>query len=170
MQNKKYAFTMIELIFTIVIIGILASVAVPKLAATRDDAKISTCVHDAKGFMNQLTAYYTANGHLAKVSEMSNLPIVYIDDKTSNGFLIDTDLSVTPSGAAASLARGALFMCEGELMAEFKQSNSSTESNLSIINIARSRSDARIPYSAAQALEKAAFFRTYQLGGSNIKF
>ena len=37
----KKAFTMIELIFIIVIIGILASVAVPKFAATRDDAEIT---------------------------------------------------------------------------------------------------------------------------------
>jgi len=35
--NKK-AFTMIELIFVIVVIGILASVALPRLAATRTDA------------------------------------------------------------------------------------------------------------------------------------
>ena len=40
MKNKK-AFTMVELIFVIVIIGILASVAIPKLAATRDDAEVS---------------------------------------------------------------------------------------------------------------------------------
>jgi len=39
-QNKK-AFSMIELVFVIVIIGILASVAIPKLSATRDDAIIS---------------------------------------------------------------------------------------------------------------------------------
>lgn len=37
----KKAFTMIELVFVIVIIGILASVAVPRLAATRDDAEIA---------------------------------------------------------------------------------------------------------------------------------
>jgi len=43
MKNKqsKSAFTMIELIFVIVIIGILASVAIPRLAATRDDAEIT---------------------------------------------------------------------------------------------------------------------------------
>ena len=43
MKNKKNksAFTMIELIVIIVIIGILASVAVPRLAATRDDAQIT---------------------------------------------------------------------------------------------------------------------------------
>jgi len=40
-QKRKSAFTMIELVFVIVIIGILASVAVPKLAATRDDAEIT---------------------------------------------------------------------------------------------------------------------------------
>ena len=38
--NQK-AFTMIELVFVIVIIGILAGIALPRLAATRDDAFIS---------------------------------------------------------------------------------------------------------------------------------
>ncbi|KIM13366.1 MAG: hypothetical protein KU38_01565 [Sulfurovum sp. FS08-3] len=42
MKRFAQAFTMIELVFAIVIIGILAAVAVPKLAATRDDAKISS--------------------------------------------------------------------------------------------------------------------------------
>ena len=37
----KKAFTMIELVFAIVVIGILAAIAVPKFAATRDDAVIS---------------------------------------------------------------------------------------------------------------------------------
>jgi type II secretory pathway pseudopilin PulG len=53
---------MIELIFVIVIIGILAAVAIPKLAATRDDAQnakvcanISTCLGD-------LASTYTAQG------------------------------------------------------------------------------------------------------------
>ena len=40
-QKSKSAFTMIELVFVIVVIGILAAVAVPRLAATRDDAEIT---------------------------------------------------------------------------------------------------------------------------------
>lgn len=36
--QKRKAFTMIELVFVIVVIGILAAVAIPKLAATRGDA------------------------------------------------------------------------------------------------------------------------------------
>jgi len=37
----KKAFTMIELVFVIVIIGILSAIAIPKFAATRDDAIIT---------------------------------------------------------------------------------------------------------------------------------
>lgn len=39
--KSKKAFTMIELIFVIVVIGILATVAVPKLVMNRDDAIIT---------------------------------------------------------------------------------------------------------------------------------
>ena len=39
--SSKKAFTMIELVFVIVVIGILAAIAVPKFAATRDDATIT---------------------------------------------------------------------------------------------------------------------------------
>jgi general secretion pathway protein G len=38
---KRNAFTMLELVFVIVVIGILAAVAVPRLAATRDDAQVA---------------------------------------------------------------------------------------------------------------------------------
>ncbi len=40
-QNNRNAFTMIELVFVIVVIGILSAIAIPKLAATRDDAIIT---------------------------------------------------------------------------------------------------------------------------------
>ena len=38
MKNSKKAFSMIELVFVIVVIGILAAIAIPKFAASRNDA------------------------------------------------------------------------------------------------------------------------------------
>ncbi|MDD6161995.1 MAG: prepilin-type N-terminal cleavage/methylation domain-containing protein, partial [Campylobacteraceae bacterium] len=58
----KKGFTMIELIFVIVILGILASVAIPRLAATREDAEISAAVANLRTLVSDATAYYTAKG------------------------------------------------------------------------------------------------------------
>ncbi|MDF1879935.1 prepilin-type N-terminal cleavage/methylation domain-containing protein [Sulfurimonas sp. MAG313] len=40
MKKNQSAFTMIELVFVIVILGILAAVAVPRFAVTRADAQV----------------------------------------------------------------------------------------------------------------------------------
>ena len=41
-MHTKNGFTMIELVFVIVVLGILAAVAIPRFAATRDDAVIAS--------------------------------------------------------------------------------------------------------------------------------
>ena len=58
----KRGFTMIELIFVIVIIGILAVIAIPKLNATRDDAKVATALQNAATCISDAGSAYTATG------------------------------------------------------------------------------------------------------------
>jgi len=41
MSHSKKAFTMIELVFVIVVLGILSSIAITKLSVTRDDAVLA---------------------------------------------------------------------------------------------------------------------------------
>jgi general secretion pathway protein G len=57
----KKAFTMIELIFVIVILGILASVAVSKMAVTRDDAIIVKGKSQVAAIRNAITLMRNKN-------------------------------------------------------------------------------------------------------------
>ena len=72
---KRAGFTMIELIFVIVILGILAAVAIPKLAATRDDAKVATAATEVAQAISDIGAYYTAQGTFAEIGQMTNVEL-----------------------------------------------------------------------------------------------
>ncbi len=73
---KRAGFTMIELIFVIVILGILAAVAIPKLSATRDDAKIAKMSTNAASVVADIGAYYTAKGAMgANWDDMTNVSL-----------------------------------------------------------------------------------------------
>ena len=61
----RKGFTMIELIFVIVILGVLASVAIPRLAATRDDAEVAKAATNLTTAVSDITAYYTAKGQFS---------------------------------------------------------------------------------------------------------
>ena len=70
----KKAFTMIELIFVIVIIGILSAVAIPRLQMTRDDALIANNSQYIVGIMTEISTYSTANGESENnLSQMSSI-------------------------------------------------------------------------------------------------
>jgi prepilin-type N-terminal cleavage/methylation domain-containing protein len=84
----KKAFTMVELIFVIVIIGILSAVAVPKLMATRDDAIIAKNIEYISASMTEISTYIIAKGDVkSDLTEMS--PILEVL-KAQNRVTIDT--------------------------------------------------------------------------------
>ena len=73
MKNSSYAFTMIELIFVIVILGILATVAIPKLAATRTDADVSRIAQNIMTGALEIASYAVSNGNIDNnLTVMSN--------------------------------------------------------------------------------------------------
>lgn len=59
---KRSGFTMIELVFIIVILGILGAIAVPKMAASRNDAKAVAIKSDIGTITQALPAWVMSQG------------------------------------------------------------------------------------------------------------
>jgi type IV pilus assembly protein PilA len=58
MFNRK-GFTLIELLIVVVIIGILAAIAIPKFAATKDKAKLASVKTDLRNTETAEEAYFS---------------------------------------------------------------------------------------------------------------
>ena len=85
---------MIELVFVIVILGILAAVSIPRLTATRDDAEIAKMAANYTTLVNDIAAYYTSQGKIADggIPEMTNVVVYDANHKPltsgTEGYLI----------------------------------------------------------------------------------
>ena len=87
-RMKRSAFTMMELIFVIVIIAILAALAIPKLMGTRDDAKVATKMMKIGNIISEITSYATSQGKTdTNLTKMSNT----VKELVANGKATDEE-------------------------------------------------------------------------------
>lgn len=69
----KKAFTILELVFVIIILGILAAIALPKLSSSKDEAELSKSLNNLKTLINDISIYALKNDALSTINSMSNV-------------------------------------------------------------------------------------------------
>lgn len=71
--SLKQGFSIIELIFVIAVLGIIAAVAVPKLMDTRSSAIVSTIKQDISTITTSVQSYYMMNNKIDNISDSVNI-------------------------------------------------------------------------------------------------
>lgn len=69
----KKAFSLIEIIFVIVILGIIVSFAAPKLMDTKDSALVSTLKRDINTAISSIQSYYLLNQKIEDINDALNI-------------------------------------------------------------------------------------------------
>jgi len=106
----RYAFTMIELIFVIVILGVLAAVAIPRLAATRNDGgaavvanDLGNCISGAGGAYQMDNAFDVTSD--ACVNATVTNPCFTVVPDNATGILLVTDVAGAAAGSVCLAAQ-----------------------------------------------------------------
>jgi prepilin-type N-terminal cleavage/methylation domain-containing protein len=82
-QSKKKGFTLIELLIVVVIIGILAAIAIPKFANTKEKAYVASMKADLRNLAtyeesyaaDSSGAYFSGNGSAQGFSPSQNVTV-----------------------------------------------------------------------------------------------
>jgi len=93
-MNRK-GFTLIELLIVVVIIGILASIAIPKFANTKEKAYLAAMKSDLRNLVTAEEAYFADS-----IKYTSNLGTMY---STTTG-VIGPTITVTADGYTATVS------------------------------------------------------------------
>lgn len=134
---------MIELIFVIVIIGILATVALPRLSSTRDDAKGGMCATELAGIVSEVITQYTKLGYTdfqtLSVRQLTNAKFGILGTTVN-----DTEVE---QGGSQPVVGGLTYKCEGEATATLAfvySTQNAKEYNLSVTPLSTTTSPVSI--------------------------
>jgi prepilin-type N-terminal cleavage/methylation domain-containing protein len=96
MTSLKKGFTLIELLIVVVIIGILAAIAIPKFANTKEKAYIASMKSDLRNLITAQEAYYSDwNTYAQAITDLGT------NYNTSNGVSVSLS-GVTGTGWQAN--------------------------------------------------------------------
>jgi type IV pilus assembly protein PilA len=103
-RTAKKGFTLIELLIVVVIIGILAAIAIPKFANTKEKAYYAAMKSDLRNLVTAQEAYFSENANLY-ASNTSQFGTNY---KSSTGVYVTMTGGGTGTSWSASSTHNAL--------------------------------------------------------------
>lgn len=107
LRNKK-GFTLIELLIVVVIIGILAAIAIPKFASTKQKAYMAAMKSDLKNFVTANESYFADYN---TYGTYGNVNAAGLFASTTDVALVSTDATATGFSATATHAAAAGKTC-----------------------------------------------------------
>lgn len=91
----KKGFSIIELIFVIAVLGIIAAVAVPKLMDSRSSALVTTIKQDISTITTSIQSYRMINNKIEKISDSVNINVnTWIVDDLKVEFISEDKLCI----------------------------------------------------------------------------
>jgi len=93
MLNRK-GFTLIELLIVVVIIGILAAIAIPKFASTKEKAYLASMKSDLRNLATAEEGYF-ADNQVYRSGAASNLAGTATPDALMGGFTPSAGVTIT---------------------------------------------------------------------------
>ncbi len=106
MQNRK-GFTLIELLIVVVIIGILAAIAIPKFANTKEKAYIASMKTDLRNLITAQEAYFADNNTYSSAIGVGGVDIV-----ASAGVTLTTSADAGKGFSANATHTGTTKVCD----------------------------------------------------------
>ena len=117
-RNRK-GFTLIELLIVVVIIGILAAIAIPKFASTKEKAYVTAMKSDLRNLLTAEEAYFSDYGSyalsttdLAGFSQTTSV-FVTVEAADGAGWWASATHNSLPSGPSCKIAVGASLSAAG---------------------------------------------------------
>ena len=125
MTKTRRGFTLIELLIVVVIIGILAAIAIPKFAATKDKAKLASVRTDLRNAETAEESYFSDYNVYGTVAQLQALSLIGLSTgntmsvtAATNGFTAsasNSSISSTITSCKVQVGGGAASTVDGQI-------------------------------------------------------